>query len=90
MSDLRISFILFGITALAGLICGFLGLYIFIPIFPGVVFGAIGGYFYDKHRFNKMYQEPYFFTLERLSFWGVIGGTFLCLASYQLVTWMIE
>ena len=90
MSDQTISIILFSITAVVGLVCGLLGLYIFIPIFPGVAIGAVAGYFYEKSQFKKRYEEPYFFKLDRLSFWGVIGGTFLCLMSYQLVTWMIE
>ena len=90
MSDQKVSIILFSITAAAGLICGFLRLYIFIPIFPGVIIGSVAGYFYEKHRVKQIYDEPFFFRMDRLSFTGAIAGTFLSLVFYQLVTWMVE
>jgi hypothetical protein len=90
MSDLNISIILYAITAVAGLICGFLESYIFVPMLPGALIGAVAGYFGEKHQFKKMYDEPYIFRLERLSFWGIIGGTFLSLVAFQAVIWIVE
>ena len=90
MSDEKTSMILYSIAAVAGLICGLLKLHVYTPIFPGVVIGAVAGYFYEKHRLKKMYDEPYFFTLSRLSIGGAVGGVFLSLAAYQIVTWIVE
>jgi len=90
MSDKNISIILFSIIAVIGLICGFLELYIFTPMIPGAIIGSVAGYFNEKHQFKKMYEEPYFFRFNRLSFWGIIGGTFISLVSYQLVIWVLE
>lgn len=90
MSDQKVSILLFAIAAGIGLVCGFLRLHVYTPVLPGIIIGAIAGYFYEKHRVRKRYDEPYFFRLNRLSTTGVIAGTFLCLAAYQVITWVIE
>ena len=87
MSDNTISWILYIVTIIIGLVSGFFITNIIIPIAVGAFVGLIAGYFHEKHIRSTRYDERYVFGLNRLDLWGAIRGAFLTAIAYQLVTW---
>lgn len=86
MSSLQISWILYGITVVGGLISGYIYINIGIPIGASAFVGLFAGYFWEKHRMEFRYGEPYFFRLHRLDIWGAVRGAFFSAVAFQLAS----
>ena len=88
MSDLRISFLLYGIIIIGGFVSSLYLVNIAIPIGASAIIGLFAGYFYEKYTKERRYGEPYFFRWVRLDVWGAMRGIFFSLIAYLLASFI--